>query len=208
MLLWENKKAKLLNRLRIGIHPFKKFVSTGEIEEKIGLVSSRKNFFREILEVIEKNENFILPIIGDVGVGKTHLFWALRKELENEKHLVYISLDTVYKRFFYNLYSELIEEMGIENIRRITSTLSNKWGALEKKFGFFPIVDINKVRREAYKDLSQSIEDIDTLGDIINVITTHQLDPYKRIEAENYILGELMEIKEFSHLKLKIHLLS
>jgi hypothetical protein len=203
MLLWENKKVKLLNRLRMGIHPFKKFVSTGEIEEKLGLVSSRDEFFNKILEIINRNENFILPLIGDIGVGKTHLFWALKKELRIQKHLIYLSLDTVYRRFFYNVYSEIIEEMGIETIRKITRDLCNRWGALEKKFGFFPIVEINKVRREAYKDLSDSINDVDTLGDIINIITTHQLDPYKKIEAENCILGELMDIKELAHLKLK-----
>jgi hypothetical protein len=202
MLLYENKKAKLLYFLKMGLNPFKKFVSTGEIEEELGLVDSRKDLFNQIKNIIQNEENFILPIIGEIGTGKTHLFWALKRELI-KKHFIYLSLDTVYKRFFYNSYSELIEEMGLENIRKITRKLCNKWGALEKKFGFFPIVDINKVRRKAYKDLSESIKDVETLTDIVNVITTHQLDPYKRIEAENYILGELMDIKELSHLNLK-----
>ncbi len=52
ILLYENRKAKLLNILKIGINPFKKFVSTGEIEEELGLVQSREN----LLNIIEGRE--------------------------------------------------------------------------------------------------------------------------------------------------------
>ncbi|MBD3254377.1 MAG: hypothetical protein GF383_04750 [Candidatus Lokiarchaeota archaeon] len=34
------------------------------------------------------------------------------------------------------------------------------------------------------------------------MITAHQLDPYKKIEAERWLLGELMDIKELSRLNL------
>ncbi|MGB5912181.1 MAG: hypothetical protein WBH31_13390, partial [Promethearchaeia archaeon] len=38
--------------------------------------------------------------------------------------------------------------------------------------------------------------------DVITGITSHQLDPYKKIEAERWLLGELMNIKELSRLNL------
>ena len=38
--------------------------------------------------------------------------------------------------------------------------------------------------------------------DAINGITTHQLDPYKKIEAERWLLGKLMDLKELSTLNL------
>jgi len=110
MLLFENKQQKLLNFLKFTGSPFKKFVSTGEIEEDLGLVQSRQDLLYSIINIIEKDENFILPIIGDVGTGKTHLFWALKHELYYY-NIVYVSLEEVIKKFYYYIYSEFIENM-------------------------------------------------------------------------------------------------
>ena len=166
MLIYENKKAKLLNILRIGINPFKKFVSTGEIKEELGFVSSRKSLMESIINIIKSNENFILPIIGEVGAGKTHLFWNLKKKLLYH-NTFYISLEN-YRKFYYHLYSEYIEELGVEFLRSIANKLCNEWGALERKFGFFHVADINKVRKTAYKKISNEFEDKIALNDIIN----------------------------------------
>ena len=81
MLLFENTKQKLLYYLKILGSPFKKFVSTGELIEELGVVQSRQKLLDSITDIIENNENFILPIIGEVGIGKTHLFWALKNKL-------------------------------------------------------------------------------------------------------------------------------
>jgi len=111
MLLFENKEQKLINTLKFIGSPFKKFVSTGEIKEDVGLVHSRQDFLQNIANIIERNENFILPIIGEVGQGKTHLYWSLKHELY-KFNIVYISLETVYKKFYYNTYAEFIENLG------------------------------------------------------------------------------------------------
>ncbi|MHA2181882.1 MAG: hypothetical protein ACXAAH_10700, partial [Promethearchaeota archaeon] len=194
--------------------PFKKFVSTGEIKEDIGLVPSRQDFLQDIITIIKQNENFILPIIGDVGQGKTHLFWALKNALYNYNS-VYISLETVYKKFYYKTYSEFIESMAvliddkinsedrIEPLRNMTKQLCNEWGAQERKFGFFQIADIEKVKEVAFKNWSQKFEDKESLKDIITAITSHQLDPYKKIEAERWLTGELMDIRDLKRLNLK-----
>ncbi|MFX1396578.1 MAG: hypothetical protein ACFFAS_05980 [Promethearchaeota archaeon] len=200
MLLYENKKGKLISLLKVGLNPFKKFVSTGEIKEELGLVKSRKHLIESIAKLGEnKHQNIILPVIGDVGVGKTHFFWALKDKLLYY-NTIYISLENIYKNFYYNIYSEFIEEMGIKALRSITSDLCNQWGALEKKFGFFHLADINKVRNTGFSELSDQFENKMVLKEVLNVITTHQLDPYKKIEAENWLLGEPMDYKDLSRL--------
>ncbi|MFX1316780.1 MAG: hypothetical protein ACFE9T_13025 [Promethearchaeota archaeon] len=201
MLLFENTKQKLLYYLKILGSPFKKFVSTGELIEELGLVQSRQKLLDSIIEIIENNENFVLPIIGEVGIGKTHLFWALKNKLYYY-NTVYVSLENVYKKFYYNTYSEFIENLGVEPLRYIANQLCNDWGALERKFGFFHLADINKVRKTAFKCWSTKFEDEDALKDIINAITAHQLDPYKKIDAERWLLGELMDVRELSRLNL------
>ncbi|MBD3196813.1 MAG: hypothetical protein GF317_17280 [Candidatus Lokiarchaeota archaeon] len=203
MLLWENKKQKLLKILKIGINPFKKFVSTGEIKENLGLVSSRTDFLNDLEDIINKNENFILPIIGEIGVGKTHLFWALKDQLKDNYNTIYLSLENIYKRFYYNLYSEFIESIGVENLRIITNNLCFKWNGIDKKYGFFPISNLQKARNNGIERYGPSIDDKRALNDVINVITSHRLDPYNRIEAENYLLGELLNVRELSALNVE-----
>lgn len=202
MLLYENKKAKLLNLLKIGLNPFKKFVCTGEIKEELGLVKSRKHLIELITSLLSnKDQNIIIPIIGDIGIGKTHFFWALKQKLYYY-NTIYISLENVYKKFYYNIYSEFIEEMGVKALRSVTSDLCNGWGALQKKFGFFHLADINKVRDTAYTELSEHFKHKSVLMEVLNVITTHQLDPYKKMEAENWLLGEPMDYKDLSRLSI------
>lgn len=201
MLLYENKKQKLLNVLKFTGSPFKKFVSTSEIEEDLGLVQSREEFLESIVNEIDKNENFILPVIGNVGSGKTHLYWALKHRLYYY-NIIYISLETVYKKFYYNLYSEFIENMGVEPLRNITKQLCNEWGASERRYGFFHLADIEKIRKVALEKCKPKFENTKALKDAINAITTHQIDPYKKREAESWLIGELMDFRDLSRLNL------
>lgn len=201
MLLFENKEQKLLNLLKFTGSPFKKFVSTGEIEEDINLVQSRQDLLNTIIKKVEENENFILPIIADVGTGKTHLYWALKHELYYY-NIVYISLENVYKKFFYNTYAEFIENLGVAVLRSIVNRLCNEWGALERKFGFFHVADIAKVRKIAFEEWAPKFESKVAIMDIINAVTAHQLDSYKKVVAERWLLGELMDIRELSRLNL------
>ncbi|MFX1497693.1 MAG: hypothetical protein ACFFBH_09220 [Promethearchaeota archaeon] len=203
MLLYEDKKGIFLNFLKSGINPFEKFVSTGEIKEDLSLVKSRKELLDSIVNVIEKKKNFILPIIGNVGVGKTHLYWALKNSLYYF-NTIHISLEKVYKKFFYHTYSEFIETIEVEPLRNIINQLCNSWGALERKYGFFHVIDIEKVKKEAYNKINAKFQDDEksALLDVLTGITTHQLDPYKRIDAERWLLGELMNVRELSRLNL------
>jgi hypothetical protein len=203
MLLYENKKVKLLNFLRIGVNPFKRFVSTGEITEELSVVNSRKSTLAEIVNTIKNNPNIVLPIIADVGIGKTHFYWSLKTALYYY-NTIYISLDKVYRKFFYNIYSEFIENIGVEPLRNIINQLCNQWGALERKFGFFHVADVKKVKNVAFSQLRDQFEEdhYPALIDVINGVTIHQLDPYKKVEAEGWLLGELMDVRELSRLNM------
>ena len=118
MILYENRKELLLNIIKWGNNPFKKFVSTSEIKEDLDLVNSRVDLIQNIKKLVESKTNFILPIIGSVGSGKTHLFWALRNNLYYY-NTIYISLEYVYKKLFSSIYSEFLENLEIEPLKFI-----------------------------------------------------------------------------------------
>jgi hypothetical protein len=80
--------------------------------------------------------------------------------------------------------------------------LCDKWGALQRKFGFFHLADIANVRKIAFEEWAPNFEDKQAIRDIINAITAHQLDPYKKLEAESWFLGEVMNIQELSSMNL------
>lgn len=203
MLIHENFKAKLLNILKFGINPFKKFVSTGNIKEELGLIKSRKPLLKNIIDIIENNRNCILPIIGEVGTGKTYLYWVIKNRMYYY-NTIYLSLDEIYKRFFYTIYSEFIEVIGLEPLRNIVNQLVNEWGALERRFGFFHVSDVEEIKQNALRMINDKFESDEkvALQDVITGITTHQLDSYKKIDAERWLLGEIMNIKELTHLNM------
>lgn len=203
MLIHENFKAKLLNILKFGINPFKKFVSTGNIKEELGLIKSRKPLLKNIIDIIENNKNCILPIIGEVGTGKTYLYWVIKNRMYYY-NTIYLSLDEIYKRFFYTIYSEFIEVIGLEPLRNIVNQLVNEWGALERRFGFFHVSDVEEIKQNALRMINDKFESDEkvALQDVITGITTHQLDSYKKIDAERWLLGEIMNIKELTHLNM------
>jgi hypothetical protein len=101
------------------------------------------------------------------------------------------------------LDDKINSEDRIEPLRNMTKQLCNDWGAQERKFGFFQIADIEKVKEVAFKNWSHKFEDNESLKDIITAITAHQLDPYKKIEAERWLTGELMDIRDLKRLNLK-----
>ncbi|MFX1324555.1 MAG: hypothetical protein ACFE8N_06340 [Promethearchaeota archaeon] len=208
MLIFENREQKLINLLKFIGSPFKKFVSTGELKEDLGLVESRQDFIKNIADIIERNENFILPIIGEVGNGKTHLYWALKHEFYNY-NIVYISLETVQKKFYYSTYAEFIENLGerpedrVEPLRNMTRRLCKKWGPDNRKFGFFQITDVEKIKQEAYKQWERKFKYKEALSDVITAIAYHQCDPYKKLEAERWLIGDLMDVRDLKRLNLQ-----
>ena len=106
------------------------------------------------------------------------------------------------KKFYYYIYSEFIENMGIDVLRNITRRLCNNWGALKRKFGFFHIADLGKIREVAFEKWAPNFEHKTAIRDIINAFTAHQIDPYKKIEVERWFLGEAIDIRELSRLDL------
>ncbi|MFW9951808.1 MAG: hypothetical protein ACFFKA_16955, partial [Candidatus Thorarchaeota archaeon] len=79
-----------------------------------------------------------------------------------------------------------------------------EWGAYERRFGFFHIENYEKARINALEQFLPEYSDVDLeiLYDIIKGILIHQLDPYKKMDAEEWLLGKPMGIKDLMKLDL------
>ncbi|MFW9895108.1 MAG: hypothetical protein ACFFD7_04820, partial [Candidatus Thorarchaeota archaeon] len=94
-------------------------------------------------------------------------------------------------------------EDRIEPLRNMTKQLCDEWGAKQRKYGFFQIADLDKIKEIALKKWGDKYENKDALNDIITAIIAHQLEPYKKHEAERWLMGELMDVRDLSRLNLK-----
>ena len=56
MILYENNSARLLNIIKWGNNPFKKFVSTSEIKEELDFVKSREELINRIKTILPIHE--------------------------------------------------------------------------------------------------------------------------------------------------------
>jgi len=71
-------------------------------------------------------------------------------------------------------------KIWIEVLRNIARRLCNNWGALERKFGFFHIANLEKVREVAFENWASKFEHKTAIDDIIKAFTAHRLIRIKK----------------------------
>ncbi len=203
----ESEKA-LLSRLSTSLGPFENFVSKMDLEEKLPLVPDRQFIIDQIVSLLkDATNNVIIPIIGEVGQGKTHLCWQIKKTLKIRAFPVFLEIPADAKLFYYNLYTELVENIGAESLRDLSNRISDLWGAQEKKFGIFRTSNVEEVLSHA-KEMVKFTESRhqSELEDCMRIIITHAIDPDKSMVAERWLLGEVMDPDELYFLGVSSNL--
>ncbi|MHA1521213.1 MAG: hypothetical protein ACTSRK_13600 [Promethearchaeota archaeon] len=197
MFISETEKA-LLHRLQNSLGPFENFVAKMDLEEILPLVPDRQHILDEIASLVNNsNNNVIIPLIGDVGQGKTHLCWQIKKALNIRAFPVFLEVPTDSKLFYYNLYTEMVENIGAESLRDLSNRISDLWGAQEKKFGIFRTSNVEEVLSHAKEMLNfEDSPHQPELEDCMRIIITHAIDPDKSTIAERWLLGEVIDPDE------------
>ncbi|MHA1672236.1 MAG: hypothetical protein ACTSYI_01285 [Promethearchaeota archaeon] len=207
MVISESEKA-LLARLSTSLGPFENFVSKMDLEEKLPLVPDRQFIIDQIVPLLkDATSNVIVPIIGEVGQGKTHLCWQIKKTLKIRAFPVFLEIPADAKLFYYNLYTELVENIGAEFLRDLSNRISDLWGAQEKKYGIFRTSNVDEVLSHA-KEMVKFTESRhqSELEDCMRIIITHAIDPDKSTVAERWLLGEVMDPDELYFLGISSNL--
>ena len=201
-------KKKFLDVLENSLSPFEKFVAKSDIEETLPLVSNRKYLVRQIVQNLNKHDGpQIFPMMAETGTGKTFILWQIKKSLEIQSHAVFMNVPTSSRIFNYDLYTKIIEEIGATRLREITTTLADKWGAGEVKYGLFRINDSNKVLRKAKETVRFRWNKNQTeMEEVIKVIIAHAMDPELSTLAEQWLLGKSLDPEELYYLGVEHNL--
>ena len=199
---------KFLRILQNSLSPFENFVAKLDIDEPLKLVDNRQYIIKQLIELLDfENSAKIIPIAGDTGQGKTYICWEIKKNLQIHGSPIFFEVPANSKLFYYDLYTKIIEEIGAEKLRDITTQISNRWGASEIKYGLFRTSNSEKVISRAkmttrYKWSKYPRE----LEDCIRAIIIHAMDPEGSPLAERWLLGEIMDSDELFFLGIENNL--
>ncbi|MBD3351436.1 MAG: hypothetical protein GF364_08110 [Candidatus Lokiarchaeota archaeon] len=190
-------KKKFMDILSVQLPPFDRFVSKSELVEwEIG-VESRKEYLNKLSKDLKQHQGSLLvPVIGDVGSGKTHFLWQIKNSFNIEQFASFIDLPRSKGKFDYNIYSDLIEEFGADRLRDFTQEFGEKFGAGERLYGFFRTQNITKVTLNAYEQLNKSFTNTSALQQCIMVLIQHFIKRDTYDITERWLLGQQLDLDE------------
>lgn len=189
----ERFKTVLLNSLP----PFDRFVAKGELEEWDAGVRSRQSAILDIRRHLDRTGHSILiPIIGDIGSGKTHFLWTIKNSFEIDEFASFINLPRSREKFFYYVYGDLIEDFGADRLLEFAQEFGEKFGAAERLYGFFKTQNVREITANAYNILKADFSFKEALHQCIHVLIQHILKRDTYQITERWLLGQVMEINE------------
>ncbi|MHA1377147.1 MAG: P-loop NTPase fold protein [Candidatus Helarchaeota archaeon] len=146
--------------------PFDSFVSKRFKRDVFDIPEVREALDKEIKNLIKIIKNSkkskILTILGDIGSGKTHLYWTLYNSLNLRKpefYIVYISpQDTEIKDIYFTLCSNLLTDLGQKTLSLIASKIINIGGGKTTNLDFLGLIKIKKSPRTIINQVLKKIQ--------------------------------------------------
>lgn len=197
MIFDSSLKKKFINTLSIKLPPFDRFVSKIDLEETDAGVKSKDKLIKDIAQKMkDTHHSLLIPVIGDTGSGKTHFLWELKNSIDIDQFTAFINVPHSREKFFYSIYSHIIQAFGSERVKEFTQQFGEKFGATERLYGFFRTQDIAKISLNAFEQLKDKFENLSALQQCIIVLIQHFLKRDTFDVTERWLLGQLMEMDE------------
>jgi hypothetical protein len=145
-------------------NPFRIFVSRSDIPDEVDIIEPRAHVEEAIVDVIKTVSRdrmpYILPVLGEAGYGKTHLYWALKKR-HNDLNIVYITPPLKgYDRLIQHVYFSTVKNLGYGIFEKISENLEKAYGDLDKAMLHNPgyaadlIQVLKKIEKPELRDLA------------------------------------------------------
>ncbi len=188
-------KEKFVKKLSFLLPPFDRFVAKGELPEQEPVFPSRKKYIKHIAEAIKHEGSMIIPVISEVGGGKTHFLWGIYNSFDINAVTAFLSLPRSKEKFLYYLYSNFIKQFGQNNLRDFSTNFGDKFGAAERLYGLFRTQNTERIASSAIEQLHEDY-DKESLTQCVNVTVQHLMNNDKSQIAERWLLGQLMDVED------------
>ncbi len=180
--------------------PFDKFVSRGDLPDDFDIAGPHAEIDASVEQALtdidETRVSKVVSVLGENGVGKSHLFWALRKKFYAQANFIYVPAPVSKKSTLFDMYTRFVEGLGEDRVREILANIASNWGSRYKIYGIFRTTDVDSVIRRAIKLEAMGKTMNPYLEDCIKAIIKFDLDPENRALAERWIFGEPMDFAE------------
>ncbi len=180
--------------------PFDKFVSRGDLPDDFDIPGPHADIDASVEQALtdidETRVSKVISVLGENGVGKSHLFWALRKKFYAQANFIYVPAPVSKKSTLFDMYTRFVEGLGEDRVRDILAKIASNWGSRYKIYGIFRTTDVESVIRRATKLEAMEKTMNPYLQDCIRAIIKFDLDPENRALAERWIFGEPMDFAE------------
>ena len=180
--------------------PLKSYVSRGDTRDTIDIPGPHEDadraIFRAIRFTMQDGLPRFQPILGSAGMGKTHLYWALKDRQDYFKKgnflAVYVPSPPAPVRIPLHLHACIVDEAGEDLFQQAVDMLMVKFGGLRG------------VSHETY-DYTYAMERllVDYPGissDVMKTLLRYRLDPANSDLARRWLFGDALSQKEIERL--------
>lgn len=183
--------------------PMKRYVSRGDTPDPVDIAGPHKQADRAIFRCIrftmnDKTARF-QPILGDAGMGKTHLYWVLKDKESifsgKEFLAVYVPSPPAPVRIPLHLHACLVDEAGEQIFEETVDMLISKFGG------------VKGVTHEQY-DFNYAMERLlarypGISADVVKALMRYRLDPDHRDLARRWLFGDAVSDAELEQLGVR-----
>ncbi|MFO7836696.1 MAG: hypothetical protein R6V83_08575 [Candidatus Thorarchaeota archaeon] len=183
--------------------PMKRYVSRGDTPDSVDIAGPHKAADRAILRcirfTIKDNTARFQPILGEAGMGKTHLFWSLKDKESifagKEFLAVYVPSPPAPVRIPLHLHACLVDEAGERIFDETVDMLISKFGG------------VRGVTHEQY-DFDYAMERLlarypGISADVVKTLMRYRLDPGHRDLARRWLFGDAVGDEELEELGVR-----
>lgn len=127
--------SKTAQEILLEQNPFNEYVSRSDRPDMIDIERPHIKADNAILTAVRMVKQGcsprIIPILGEAGYGKTHVFWTLRRKL-TDCLVVYVSPPPTPERVIPHFYFSLLREIGLELLQKLAEHVFSKYETFEE----------------------------------------------------------------------------
>ncbi len=183
--------------------PLKRYVSRGDTPDDVDIPGPHQDadraIFRAIRFTMSDGTPRLQPVLGDAGMGKTHLFWVIKGQEDlfskGQFLAVYVPSPPAPVRVPLHFHACIVDEAGDQLFEETVDMLITKFGGLKG------------VTHEIY-DYTYAMERLlveypGISADVVKALLRYRLDPATRDLARRWLLGDALSDEETSRLGVR-----